>query len=405
MIDNLIGELKIMKDLDIKPNYSALQRKYGTDRHTIKKYYTNNGIPLRKKTERSSRWDPLYDEIIYLMGIDNVSKKAVYQYLENKYQDNIPGTYNGFKAYTLRKGIETRSSITPHVLYEIEPGYQLQCDWKENMKIHLKNGEEIIFNVFSATLGYSREHVFIYSLSKTTQDFIRCIIETFRRLGGTTQTILTDNMVAVVSVKGRQKKIHPLINQLMKDLNTELKLCKVKTPQTKGKDENSNKFVKWIYPYDYSLESEEELIHIIENVICSQCNRQINSSTKIPPSALFQKEKDYLQPLPSNILLESYLAEHIVSKVPPTLLIQYKGCRYSVPQQYINKRVDIYPIENKLYIYHNKNLVTIHTLTQQSVNYKEEHYKKALKTTIKNKEIDIEKASIENLKRLERIGK
>ena len=405
MKDNLVGELKIMKDLNIIPNCSALQRKYGTDRHTIKKYYANDGIPLRKKVERTSRWDPLYDEIVCLMEIDSVSKKAVYNYLENKYKDNIPGTYNGFKAYTLRKGIQTRSSEKPHVLYEVEPGYQLQCDWKENMKIHLKNGEEIIFNVFSATLGYSREHVLIYSSSKTTQDFIRCIIETFRRLGGTTQTILTDNMSAVVTVKGRQKKIHPQINQLMKDLNTDLKLCKAKTPQTKGKDENSNKFVKWIYPYDYSLESEEELIHTIENVICSQCNRQINSSTRMPPSKLFQKEKDYLQPLPNKILLESYLAEHTVSTVPPTLLIQYKGCRYSVPQQYINKRVDIYQIENRLYIYHNKNLVTIHTLTQQSVNYKEEHYKKALETTIRNKDVDIEKASVENLKRLESLGK
>ena len=36
MKDNLVGELKIMKDLNIIPNCSALQRKYGTDRHTIK---------------------------------------------------------------------------------------------------------------------------------------------------------------------------------------------------------------------------------------------------------------------------------------------------------------------------------------------------------------------------------
>ena len=99
MKDNLVGELKIMKDLNIIPNCSALQRKYGTDRHTIKKYYANDGIPLRKKVERTSRWDPLYDEIVCLMEIDSVSKKAVYNYLENKYKDNIPGTYNGFKAY------------------------------------------------------------------------------------------------------------------------------------------------------------------------------------------------------------------------------------------------------------------------------------------------------------------
>jgi len=129
MNDNLIGELRIMKDLNIKPNFSAFQRKYGTDRHTISKYHANDGVTPRKQVYKSSKWDPLYDEIIYLMEKGNVSKRAVYQYLENKYQDNIPGTYNGFKAYTLCKGIETRTPTTPHVLYEVKPGYQLQCDW------------------------------------------------------------------------------------------------------------------------------------------------------------------------------------------------------------------------------------------------------------------------------------
>lgn len=33
---NLIGELKIMKELNIKPNFSSLQRQYNVDRHTIK---------------------------------------------------------------------------------------------------------------------------------------------------------------------------------------------------------------------------------------------------------------------------------------------------------------------------------------------------------------------------------
>lgn len=34
---NLVGELKLMKELNIKPNFSDLQRKYDIDRHTIKK--------------------------------------------------------------------------------------------------------------------------------------------------------------------------------------------------------------------------------------------------------------------------------------------------------------------------------------------------------------------------------
>lgn len=404
METNLIGELKIMKELNIKPNMSSLIREYGCDRHTIKKYYENDGIPLRKKSSRSSKWDPYFNEIEALMNKKHVTKRSVYMYLKNKYGDALPGTYDGFKAYTLHKGMTLRNHTKPHVLYEVDPGKQLQVDWKENLLIHLRDGTEILFNVFSATLGYSREHVFIYSSSKTTEDFIRCLIESFRRFGGITEHVLTDNMSAVVSIKNHDKTIHSKIRQLFKDIGCELKLCKPRTPQTKGKDENSNKFVKWIFPYDYELNSEDELIQVVEETICKQCNLQNNSGTGMPPIALFKKEKEYLKPLPAKVLLESYIEEHHRSKVPPTLLIQYGSNKYSVPSAYIGKYVDIYPIGDSIYVYFNKKLIAKHTISQNKINYNKSHYEESLKKNIKNKEVDIEEMAMNNLNRLQRLG-
>lgn len=402
MEKNLIGRLKVMKELGIKPNFSALQREFKVDRHTIKKYYDNDGVPIRKSVHRKSLWDPYEEEINDLMNKLGVTKKSVFYYMKNKYGDAFPGTYDGFKAYTLRKDIKCREESVAHVLYETDPGEQLQFDWKENIKIHLKNKKEITFNVFSATLGYSREHVFIYSLTKTTEDLIRCLIETYRRLGGVTETAITDNMSAIIA--GKNRKINPKVNQLMKDLGVNLKLCKPKVPQTKGKVEDSNKFVKWIMPYDYELETEEDIINVIENIIPKQCNSQINTATKMPPATLFLKEKEYLKPLNNRVLLDSYIQEHTTCAVPPTLLITYKGNRYSVPQRYIHKRVDIYPIDDRLYIYHKKSLIAIHNISQNSVNYKEEHYKDALATKIKNKDIDIDSMSKKNLEKLSKLG-
>lgn len=401
---NLVGEIKIMKEMDIKPNFSELSRKYNIDRHTVKKIYENDGLIARKTSSRSSMWDEYLEEIIELMSGDTVSKKAAYMYLINKYEGKLTGTYNGFKWYTLHKGIELKKNNKPHVLYEVDPGEQLQVDWKENMKIHLEDNSVIKFNVFSATLGYSREHVFIYTTTKTTDDFIRCIIETFRKLGGVSEKVLTDNMSAVVSVNGKNKKVIPKINQVFKDLNCKLELCKARTPETKGKTENSNKFVKWIYAYDYKLKSEAELIDVIQNTITAQSNQQINSGTKLPPHTLFRKEKEYLKPLPSKILLESYIEEHYRATVPSTLLLDYKGKKYSVAPAYVGKRVDIYPIDNCIYIYYNKQLITKHNITQNTINYHKEHYEKSLSIMIKNSEIDIEAAANRNLKRLEKLG-
>lgn len=65
-IQKVIGVLSIMKDFNMKPNFSELERVYGIDCHTIKKYYENGSILERKKLKKVSKWDPLYDVIISL---------------------------------------------------------------------------------------------------------------------------------------------------------------------------------------------------------------------------------------------------------------------------------------------------------------------------------------------------
>lgn len=404
---NVIGQLRIMKDLNIKPNFSAIAREYEMDRHTVKKYYDNDGIPKRKNKTISSQWDRFKEEMDSILENPAVSYKALYMFMLHKYgEGNLPSDYNSLRNYYYASGRRMKAQNKPHVLYETPPGKQAQFDWKEDLLIHLMDGKEIRFNVFSLTLSYSREHIFIYSSGKRLDDFLHSFIKAINKLGGVTQEFLTDNMSAIVSVKGRNKKIHPKVLALFKDIGSKLKLCKVRTPETKGKDENANKFISWIYPYDYKLKSENELIELIEETITSDANCQINTSTNMPPSALFSKEKEYLRPLSHKILLESYLDEHISQVVPPTLLINYKGHKYSVSSEYISKKVDIYEIGDRLNIYYNSKLIAIHNISQDRINYLKEHYIEGLSGNISlNQMDDIEKMASENLKRLKVLGK
>lgn len=394
-----------MKDFEIKPNFSELQREYQVDRHTIKKYYEHNGIPVRKIKKSVSKWEPFMDEIKQILEKPHVSYRALWQYLAHVHGDeNLPGDYDSLRNHLWKTGIKKHVKSNSHVLYETPPGKQAQFDWKEDLKIHLVNGQEITFNVFSMTLGYSREHVFIYSSHKTTSDLIRCFIQANRKVGGICKEYLTDNMSAIVSIKGTGKKIYPQINQLFQDIGAKLNLAKVHTPQTKGKDENANKFVKWIYAYDYQVKDELELINLIEEEITSSANRQINTGTGLPPAALFEKEKEYLLPLPNRILLESYLKEHVRQTVPATQLVYYKGCRYSVSSRYINETVDLYPIGEELYIYLNQRLIAKHTISQQYINYKQADYEEGLRQRVSGKTADdITEMATENLKRLSQL--
>lgn len=400
---NILGELRIYKGMNMKPNYSALQRKYGIDRHTIKKYYVNDGIKYKERKPKVSKYDNYEKEILEIMKEPEITIRALYQYLVDKY-GSLEFTYSGLKSFTLRKGIKRKGRTTEvHVRYETKPGEQLQVDWKEYIEIVSSLGEIFKFNIFGATLGYSRQHVFIYSKTRTTEDFLRCTIDSFNKLGGLPNHIKTDNMAAVVSVTNGMKKKHPIILQFEKDTGIKIKLCKVNTPETKGKVESANRFIQWLLPYNHRFKDEAELIDII-NRINIAVNKQTNQTTNIPPIVLFKKEKEYLNPIPSKILLESYISNVETQTVPPTLLVSYKGNGYSVPKSYIGKRVKLIPITNKLYIYFNTELITIHDISLNKFNYHQEHYVEALKSRIKDPNQDINQIAMENLARLSKLG-
>jgi len=400
---NILGALRIMKDMNIKPNFSALQRKYNIDRHTIKKYYDNDGIVHKDRKEKESKYDKYEEEILEIMKEPEVTIMALYQYLISKYGE-LDFTYSGLKAFTLRKGIKRKGmSTTPHVRYETAPGDQLQVDWKEDLEMVSSSGEVFKFNIYGATLGFSREHVFIYSKTRTTEDFLRCTIDTFNQLGGLPKHIKTDNMAAVVSITNGHKKKHSIIKQFERDTGVSIKLCKVHTPETKGKVESANRFIQWLKPYNSRFKDENELIEIIKK-INTAVNNTKNQSTNIPPNILFKKEKEYLTPIPSKILLESYISNVETKIVPATLLVSYKGNGYSVPKRFIGKRVKLVPIDNKLYIYFNTELITIHEISFAKINYQQEHYIDVLKQSFHDSNEDITKIATDNLKRLAKLG-
>lgn len=234
------GQLEIMKTLGIKPNFSELERAFGIERHTIKKYYDGyeGKSPNRNKP---SKLDKYYNEIKSKISLCGINQMGLYQYL----------------------------------------------------KMISKHGELFEFNIFSTTLGYSRLHNFVYSKTKTREDVERCLMTTFKFMGGVPKCMLTDNMRAVVDITGNKRKVNPEFNQFAKNMSTAVKLCKPMSPETKGKDETANKFMAWLIPYNHEFEDEEDLIKIIES-IRNKVNSTVCQTTNIPPILLFEKEKDIL---------------------------------------------------------------------------------------------------------------
>ena len=388
-----------MKTQRIKPNYAELARLHECDYRTVKKY--NNGYEGKPKNRaKESRLDKYRNDIKNKLLLPGSTIKGTYEYFNE--QDNNIGNYSNFYKYIIKEKIKPIKNNKFHPRYETNPGKQLQFDWKEDIKMYNKYGEVFEFNIFSSTLGYSRLHIFIYSKHKTRLDVQRCLIKTFQYIGGLPKEILTDNMSSIVNTNTKD-----FINEFKvftKDIGFEPKHCKVKHPYTKGKDESCNRFMSWLIPYNGEFENEEELIKIIEKINL-KINNQINETIGVPPIMLFQKEKEYLNPLPNNKIMNQYLYDTLSVKVSNESLFYYKGSKYSVPIKFIGSMLNIREELNKLYVYYNKDLITIHNISNNFINYKEEHYNEGLISILKNKEQEqIDEIAKKNLELINKLS-
>lgn len=396
---SLITQLKILKLSKIKPNFSKLAREYDIDRRTVKKYYDGyEGKPAHRN--KASKLDKHKQLIAQKLQIKGANVKAVYEFIVDEVDENI-GTYSNFNKYVVANNLRPKAAAKGHPRYETAPGIQAQVDWKEDIKIANCYGEIFTFQVFDYKLGYSRYPIFTYKLYKTRQDVIDCLIASFKATGGVPKEILFDNMSSVVDRDGNKRNISNRMKAFAKDFNFKIKLCKPRHPFTKGKVEVLNKFLAWIYPYEGEFETEEELIAILEK-INTKVMRRTCDETGVPPLLLFQKEKEYLQSLPSKEVIESYLTCDRQTTVRKDSMVTFMKCKYSVPAEYIEKPVRLCVVNDQLEIYYSTELIAKHRLSNKKLNYKSSHYKQLLSGCIEDN-ATIDALAEDNLRQLDQL--
>ena len=394
MTNNLLGELNMMDHLDIKPNYAALGRKYGMDWRTVKKYHEGyKGKPATRN--KPSKLDKYKIEIRDKFKIKRINVKAVYEFMVSKYGADEIGSYSNFITYVKANKLKPKaSSSTGHPRVELLPGEQAQVDWKEDIRLCSKYGETFTINVFHITFSFSRYSYLELTLQKRSEDVIRCLINSFNAFGGVPKEILFDNMSTVANVRVKPKKPTEAISRLGKDFNFKVRLCAARSPETKGTVEAKNKVIDWIRAYEHEFEELKDLEEIVKN-INSSMNISVNADIGMSPTALFYKEKEYLQSLPSKRIVSQYLCPNRY-RVSNDALIRYGNGKYSVDPKLINEEVTVDYFENNLYIYYKGKLVTYHPIIGKKINYKEEHYKKLMDGKVK--ESDLEERVHSNLK-------
>lgn len=374
--------------------------------------YWNGGGPQPPddREGRASGFDRYRTEIDGKAALPGMTKKALHELLLERHAGDeppVPG-YNAFTHYLRTRGILVGAGAPEaHPRFETEPGEQLQFDWKEDVVMHDRSGAEYRFNVFSATLGWSRRHLFRRSPTRTRDDLLACMYDAAVRLGGVAAEWLTDNMSAIAAVGGDGRRARdPRVERFAREAGFRIVLCAPRAPEAKGKVESANRFLSRLLAYEGDFDGWEGVDEVIARIE-RRSNEEPNGTTGVPPELLFMREKDSLRPLGNRRLLESMLGEVSYQEVPSTMLVRCAGREFSVPRRMIGRcaRLVLFA-DGVLRVYDGAGLAAVHDTRAPGgpIVYDPAHYAEALEGKLWGADRDIEEAARRNLELLGGLG-
>lgn len=306
----------------------------GICERTVRNYIHNKSSP-RKRPERKSKLAPYQG---YIRGIIN---DQPYYNCELIYEDLQKIGYTGkisiLRDYAskVRKEVLTEAVIR----FETVPGHQAQVDWNELGKQMVNNRLMKLYQ-FVMTLGFSRKPFVSFTTSTKSEVLLRCHMEAFKYFGGVPETILYDNMkTAFVADENGDFQVNDKLLRFSEHYGFIPERCRIRRPQTKGKVERTIGFIMtsfWprVKGNNLSLESlNNEALDWIESIL----DRRISGLTESRRER-FDKEKEYLKPLPE---FDLDIRRSIPCMVNRESCITFETNKYSINPCFIGKIVEL----------------------------------------------------------------
>ena len=339
----------------------GIARELGCDWRTAKKRYLlqkdiEDGKPITLK-EHSSILDPYKNIIDSKLEIAGITASAIYHFLRDN--TDYSGKYGLVKNYVKNHKLKTPKKAYIRVLKT--PAKLAQV------------------NIFLVTLPFSEKKYCRLTLDRKQDTVITSLIYDFMYFDGIPKEIWFDNMLTIVDASKMNKhdRINDKIKHFSKDMGFVPIPCRPRRPESKGTVEAFAKLTSRLLAYNHEFESIEDLEKIID-VFNTNINKEVSQAHNRVIDEVFEYEKEYLLPLPSNKIFSSYLSNRQTRKVAKDSMISFNGNKYSVPVKFIGFDLNVIEKDSCLYIYDNTILIRCHQISNNPLNYNTEDLKDIL---------------------------
>lgn len=261
-----------------------------------------------------------------------LTAQRIYQDLQSEV--SFAGSYESVKRF-VRKLRKEEPELVQRI--EVQPGEEVQVDFGQGPMVPTAGGGKRRSWIFRMVLSYSRKAYSEAVYRQKTETFLRCLENAFRHFGGVSLTINLDNLkAAVLKADWADPELNPKLIDFARHCGTAILPCLVRTPEHKGKVENSIKYVKANALAGRQFGSLAELNAHLAQWEKTVADLRIHGTTKRQVAELFTLEKPALRPLPAMpfpCFEEGRRIVHLDGYV------EVEKAYYDVPPEYLRREV------------------------------------------------------------------
>jgi len=188
-----------------------------------------------------------------------------------------------------------------HPTIVTEAGEEAQVDYGTGPMVrHPETGKYRRTRLFALTLGCSRKAVWLLCFKSSSKTWCELHEDAFRRLGGTTKTIVLDNLKeGVLKPEVYDPELNPLYRDVLAHYGVVALPARVRHPDRKGKVERSVGYAQDTALKGMRFESLEDAQAHLDRWTKRWADTRIHGTTKRQVAAMFAEERPALQTLPS----------------------------------------------------------------------------------------------------------
>ena len=315
-----------------------------------------------KQSDRFQKRMPDYDYIHKELLRNGVSKKLLWtEYMEDcRANGDEPLMYSQF-CYHIQQD-EQKRRATMHI--NRKPGEQVEVDWAGDPATITDpdTGEILKAYIFVGVMTYSQYAYVEAFLDMKQKSWITAHVHMYEFFGGVSRILVSDNCKTAVVHNGgwKDQQINETYQEMAEHYGTAIIPARVRTPKDKPNAEGTvGNISTWITA---TLRNEPffslaELNHAIREKL-EQFNRRLFQKKEGSRLDLFlEDEKPLLMPLPAT---RFELSDWKTATVQFNYHISVDGMLYSVPYEYIKKKVDVKLTDTTIEIFYNHNCIASH---------------------------------------------